>query len=443
MKRVLILAYDFPPFVSVGGLRPYNWFKYLKQFDIYPVVVTRQWENKHGSELDYISHSKTNKVEKEKDLDGVIIRAPYFPNVANKILLKYGDQKFKLIRKLISGFYEFFQYVLPIGSKRELYKAANEYLKNNKVDVIIATGDPFVLFHYATKLSKRYKTPWLADYRDPWSHDISNSKNPILKYWYRYHEKIFLKSAKEVITVSHFVADKIHSLNNKFNIKIITNGYDPELVDKYASLPQSHDLLTITYAGSIYDWHPLHLFWNVINESLIDFDFGDFQLKFIGINNKEKHEQYLKSNLPELYKRTKFINRVPNSELLKHLANSNILLLFNYYSFMGTKIYDYLGINRKILFCFTDDPEALKLKEKHYNIDESDSPNHQLQEDLIKTTNSGILVKDQQDLKNHLRNLILEFDQKRMISNNSKNIEQFSRKLQVEKLANIIKNLNK
>jgi hypothetical protein len=45
MKKLLILAYDFPPYVSVGGLRPYNWFKYLKEFGVEPIVVTRQWGN--------------------------------------------------------------------------------------------------------------------------------------------------------------------------------------------------------------------------------------------------------------------------------------------------------------------------------------------------------------------------------------------------------------
>ncbi len=38
---------------------------------------------------------------------------------------------------------------------------------------------------------------------------------------------------------------------------------------------------------------------------------------------------------------------------------------------MGTKIYDYLGLKRKILFCFTADENALILKDKYYKIDES------------------------------------------------------------------------
>ena len=42
MKKVLILAYDFPPYVSAGGLRPYNWYLYLKEFGVEPVVITRQ-----------------------------------------------------------------------------------------------------------------------------------------------------------------------------------------------------------------------------------------------------------------------------------------------------------------------------------------------------------------------------------------------------------------
>ena len=36
MKKVLIFAYDFPPYVSVGGLRPYSWYKYLKEYGIEP-----------------------------------------------------------------------------------------------------------------------------------------------------------------------------------------------------------------------------------------------------------------------------------------------------------------------------------------------------------------------------------------------------------------------
>ena len=103
MKKILILAYDFPPYVSVGGLRPYSWYKFLNGFDIEPIVITRQWANEFGNHLDYVSKSKIQTTTYEKTELGTIIRTPYRPNFANRLLIKYGDYKFVFIRKAITG----------------------------------------------------------------------------------------------------------------------------------------------------------------------------------------------------------------------------------------------------------------------------------------------------------------------------------------------------
>ena len=88
-----------------------------------------------------------------------------------------------MLRKAINLYYELFQFLLPIGSKSSLYDAANQYLLNNKVDAIIATGDPFILFKYASKLGTKQNTPWVADYRDVWTQDSFIQKRFILKKW--------------------------------------------------------------------------------------------------------------------------------------------------------------------------------------------------------------------------------------------------------------------
>ncbi|MFQ3579049.1 MAG: hypothetical protein SNJ71_02780, partial [Bacteroidales bacterium] len=182
VKKVLILAYDFPPYVSVGGLRPFAWYKYLKSYDIYPIVVTRQWNNLHGNNLDYIIPSQSKDVIIENTEYGTIIKTPYKPTLSNSLLLKYGEKKAKFIRKLITGYFEIFQwFFLHVGSKKNIYIYAKQYLKNNKVDVIIATGEPFILFKYASTLSRLYSIPWIADYRDPWSSGLEYSKNYFLK----------------------------------------------------------------------------------------------------------------------------------------------------------------------------------------------------------------------------------------------------------------------
>lgn len=138
-------------------------------------------------------------------------------------------------------------------------------------------------------------------------------------------------------------------------------------------------------------------------------------------------------------KHTTFHKKLPNKELLNKLIKTNVLLLFNDYSIMGTKIYDYLGLKRKILFCFANDLEASKIKEKHYNIDEKGSPNEKMQSYLIQQTNSGVIVKDTKELKEVLTNLVKEFKLMKKIEIRSKNTSQFSRKLRAKELSILIK----
>ena len=115
MKKVLIIAYDFPPYTSAGGFRPYSWFKYMYEFEIYPVVVTRQWANKYGNHLDYIAPSDSSQAVIEETDQGIRINAPYFPSFSNNLLLKHGNTKHKLLRKITSTYIEILQFFLWSG----------------------------------------------------------------------------------------------------------------------------------------------------------------------------------------------------------------------------------------------------------------------------------------------------------------------------------------
>lgn len=441
MKKVLILAYDFPPYVSVGGLRPYNWLKYLKKFGVEPIVVTRQWSNEHGNELDYISPSATDKTIIEEHPYGTVIRAPYFPSLSNRILLKNGEQKYRFVRKALTAFDEFRQFIWVSGPKKELYYAAEKYLKNHQVDAIIATGEPFVLFSFASKLSKQFNLPWIADYRDPWSQNKNRSSNFLLKIFYRHFEKKLLATSSAALTVSTFFEKQIIENIKNTPIHILPNGYDDELIDEVSKLKQSDDTLNIAFVGTIYKWHPWQLFIQSFCAYIAKTPGIKISLNFYGINNKEEVEQFISTHHSEFKQYFTFTPRLPNKEVLKHLANSNVMLLFNNYSIMGTKIYDYLGVKRKVLLCFSDDSEANKLKEKYYSIDEFEGLSKTLQADLITATKSGVVVKNREHLMQVLDESWTEFQEKGEIVCDSVGIEAYSRKIQVEKLARIIKEL--
>lgn len=428
------MAYDFPPYVSVGGLRPYSWFKYFPEFGVQPIVVTRQWANTYGNELDYIApgHCQHDVIGEEGD--GYVIRTPYQPNLSNRLLLKYGASRFRLLRKTISAFYEFAQFILPVGPKRNIYKGARNYLKENKVDAIIATGDPFVLFHYAHKLSEEFNAPWIADYRDPWIDPNASIRPKILFYFNKILQNRICNNAAFISTVCTYFKNELEHTFNKKKIIIIPNGYDSESELSLNDTSQYADMLTISLVGSILNYHPIDDFLNTL-ENHISMAKREVRLQFYGVNNSEYYFKLIQDNYPLVSKNVVFHSRMNNLDLLIALQRTNVLLLFNYYLIPGTKIYDYLVVRRKILFCFDDEQDS-KIKTSR-PLSLKDDINEQIK--IIENTNSGIVVKSSKSLLQTLDSLQNEFSVNNSIRCSSRNIERYSRKIGVSDLVNAIK----
>ena len=284
MKRVLIISYDFPPYISVGGLRPYNWYVHLREFGIDPIVVTRQWSNEHGNYLDYVAAGESSDTIVKKTAFGTVLNTAYRPNVANRLLLKHGERKYTLLRRSVSAYYEFAQFIKPMGPKAGLYHGARDFLKNNKVDAIIATGDPFVLFSYAAKLSKEFGIPWIADYRDPWSHDQKFIKNMPIRAWNSFLEKKIVSSASHISTVSTFVFSKINQLIPNKPFSILPNGFNENEINQIREIPQQNEILTIAFIGTIYNWHPIKSFLGTTEKYMQNKADCSIKLNFYGTN---------------------------------------------------------------------------------------------------------------------------------------------------------------
>ncbi|MBO7480935.1 MAG: glycosyltransferase [Bacteroidales bacterium] len=436
MKRLLILAYDFPPYVSVGGLRPYAWYKYLKEFDVYPIVVTRQWGNKYGNELDYVAPSESAKTIVEETEFGTIIRTPYKPNLANRLMLKYGNSKFVLLRKAITAWYEFMQLLFFVGPKSGLYRGAKAYLKENKIDAIIATGEPFILFKYASALSGEYGIPWIADYRDPWTGNKNREQLPLVHFW----ERRFMKNAAGMTTVDEFFKRKIGENVPLPATYIIPNGFNPDSIKAVEHIEQGSDVFRIAMTGSIYEWHPyksvISAFVEFVKANSLD---SKIELNFFGINRSDEIRQFVSDN--KLEKIIHVYPRMANASLLENLCKHNVMLLFNDYSHMGTKIYDYLAIRRKIILCYGNDADSLELKNNYYPYSLSDdaSLSAHLQEDCLNETKSGVVVRDKNHLMSVLRELFDEFSQNGCVECHSINIDKYSRKEGARQLAEVVK----
>lgn len=442
MTKLLILAYDFPPYVSVGGLRPYSWYTYMHEFGVFPIVITRQWNNKYRNHLDYVASGESEETIREENKNGLILRTPYKPNLSNQLLLKYGDEKIWLIRKCITAFYEFGQFLFPIGSKVNLFLEADKFLESEKVDAIIATGDPFILFKYASILSKKYDIPWIADYRDSWVQE-KNGRNKGYKVFDAFYERKYLKNVDKITTVSTFFQKLIEQNIGSKDFEIVINGYDPKIISETKDIKQNKGKLSIAINGTLQNWNPVESFLKVCNEIIEENSEFKIELNFFGINKEKEIKQILELKLPRLKECVNFHPKMNNIEYAKEIAKQNVFLLFNDYSILGTKIFDYLALKRKILFCYTKDKESDELKEKYFFFNEIETESKTLQADVISATNSGIVVENPQHLKKILLELNDECKENGFISCQSKNTEQYSRIKQVEKLAEIVKQISK
>ncbi len=441
MKKILIIAYDFPPYVSAGGLRPYSWYLNLKKFGYEPVVITRQWENKYGDQRDYISQSATRQVEIEKTEYGTLIKTPYKPNLSQRLLLKYGENRFVIFRKSLTLFFELAQYILPIGPKKQLYLEAKKYLSKNKVDLILATGEPFVLFMYASKLSKKYNTKWVADYRDPWSQAAWRKSNFLMARLNKYFEHKAITTAHAICTVSPYVETVIRSnIPNKTPIHIQSNGYDSEIFDQKELEPPS-ETMVITFAGSVYPWHPLKNVLNTLDRFIRENSSSSIEINLIGTNKESELMKYISAHCKALEQVVKHQSRMPNAELANKLLRSHLLLLFNDHALLGTKIFNYMAAKRPILLCYTNCSETNELRKKNFAYDSSDFDKISLQKELIEKTNSGIAVGNSEHLLEILKKYQAELALTGKIASKSHSIEQYSRINQVTTFAKFLDTL--
>ncbi len=412
-KKILILAYDYPPYVSVGGIRPKYWAENFHKHNIHCTVITKNWKNLKHLDYPYVSDTISHETDIETENDVVTYWCPTSLNFSQKLLIKYGKTRFKLLRKIYSTLIELLQYLVPVGSKKIIYTTAVDFLKKEKIDLIIATGDPYVLFHYAAKLSKKFDIPWLADYRDPWSYDLKKGFYPLYLYL-NFIERRILKNADAVCSVSDYVLSTI-PINNKHSKTILSgNGYNEAIFNDIR--PFQFNELIITHAGSIYDYHPIEEFFAGVISFIAKYPNFQFKINFIGMHDDARIEKIIQIN-PSLRNKIITSKSVSNVEIVEVYRKSHVLVLFNNFDVVGTKIFDYFASKRQILFCF-----------------EGEST----QQAAILKQNAGVIIRDPLDLVQALEKLKDEFEKKGVIACNSLDPSEYTRKVQLDKLANFI-----
>ena len=359
MRKALILAYDFPPLNSIGAQRPYSWFKYFKEFGIEPVVVTRHWDRAFNNPKDFYEPSIAQTSSSEETKEGLVLRTPFHPNLRDRLINK-EDILSTVLRKVLTLAQVFTEHHFSaLDNKHSIYLEAEKYLSSNKVDAIIATGEPFILFSYAAKLSSKFNTPWVADYRDGWSTnnslDVSNSKNKLLRTFFKRLEHSTVSSSALVTTAAPDFSRRAAELlkRSKNDTPVIYNGYFEDLYENLEEVGLD-DVFSIAHAGTIYPFQKVETFLEGVNLFKVKHPERKMVLTFYGLNMFPEQKERIRSFPCEA--EVRFTDKVPHQEIIQKLRSTHVqLLLANpEVNQIYAKVFDYIATGRPILMVEND-----------------------------------------------------------------------------------------
>ena len=307
--NILFVAYYYEPYPGVGAKRVFYWAKNLQKFapehNAFVVTATEDAEDEENVNVSVIKNYRNG-------LWGYLFKSD--PGASWGYLLK-------------------------------------RWFKNNneKYDVVLFTGNPFLHFRIAGWLKRKMGVKIVFDYRDPWGQNPRRITNNISLYIKNrvniYLECLINKRADLIITVNKWCVPFI-SNKNQNKIKIIDNGFDEEVFDTVLSsgniFIEDTNKIRFAYAGSFaYDRNP-SLFLDIIQkdkklqECIEIIHIGEYS-NWLEPYNDEKW-------LVKLGQKTYF-------ETLAVLKSCDYGLIFTEgYTFESTtKIFDYIGIGLNIL----------------------------------------------------------------------------------------------
>ncbi|MEW4925417.1 glycosyltransferase family 4 protein [Algibacter sp. 2305UL17-15] len=423
-RKVLIIAYYWPPAGGPGVQRWLKFVKYLPEFNIEPIVFVPENAN-----YPIIDTSLESEVSKDIEVIKFPINEPYklaqFFSRKKANTISRGiineNKKQSLVEKLmlfIRG--NFFIPDARVGWVGPSTEFLLKYISENNIETIVTTGPPHSLHLIGLNLKRKLGVKWLADFRDPWT-TIGYHKQlklaPSSQKKHKSLEKQVLATADQVIVTS-FVTKKEFQQITKQPIEVITNGYDNEDSGPF----EMDSKFTLSHIGSLLSKRNPEILWKVLSELITENkDFQqDFQLNLVGFISENVLQTIKKNSL------TDYINEigyVSHSESVKYQKKSQVLLLIeidseNTKSIIPGKLFEYMVSNRPILAI---GPKASDV------------------ERIIKETNTGSYFnyQDSESLKKSILELYMNY-KKGILKSHPIGLQKYHRKSLTKRLSQLV-----
>lgn len=356
-RRVLIVAYYWPPAGGGGVQRWLKFARYLPEFGWHPVLFVPEGADYPDTDESLVA--ETAGIE--------VIRFPIWePYTAYRRFT--GQQQ---TDKVDPGFFQQQElswkkrlaiwvrgnFFIPDARRfwvRPAVKFLRNYLKDNPVDVIVTTGTPHSLHLIGLGLKRTLGLPWVADFRDPWT-TIEFYDQLRLSNWadrrHRALEKAVMTTADHVTSASWAWAEDYRALGAKA-VTTLTNGFDE--ADFAAAPPAREEKFVLLHAGTLAGDRNPEALWRVLEE-LCEEEDGFRESLIVRFAGKTDMAVIRSMMAHRLGDQGEDLGYVPHAEAIELMQTASLLLLlinqvgFNARGRIAGKVFEYLASGTPVL----------------------------------------------------------------------------------------------
>ena len=262
-RRVLFIAYQFPPVGGAGVQRVTKFIKYLNRSQWRTSVLTVA-----NPSVPLYDDSLAADIPEQT----IVRRAPTWePSYAVKSVVSAGNGHANhfpgrakgvlkgLIRRLSNMLLQPDPQVLWLP---QAIREGRRLLKEVSHQAIVASGPPFSTFLVGSALSRRTGIPLVLDYRDEW--DLSNAylENKRLglvsRFLQRRLQQRVVRSARAMVATTKASAQALERIRgiagSSASVQWIYNGFDPEDFPAAAGFgPRPETCCRLVYVGTLWE----------------------------------------------------------------------------------------------------------------------------------------------------------------------------------------------
>ena len=354
-KKVLIIAYYWPPAGGPGVQRWLKFVKYLPDFDIEPIVFVPD-----NPSYPITDHSLVKEVPEDVKILRLPIKEPYKfaklfskknTTTISKGIIPASKKQSLLERLMLFVRGNFFIPDARVGWVKPSTLFLSEFITKHNIENIITTGPPHSLHLIGLNLKQNFNLRWLADFSDPWTTIGYHKQLKLTQAAQNKHKRLeakVLKTADDIIVTSRVTKLEFEKLT-KTPIHVITNGFDTESVVNV----ERDKKFTISHIGSLLSKRNPEILWEVLLEltsSNKTFK-ADFQLNLVGFVSEEIKNNLMHSGLSDCIND---IGYVSHKEAITCQNKSQVLLLIEIDSedtrcIIPGKLFEYMIAQRPIL----------------------------------------------------------------------------------------------